>query len=219
LRQWAKKHPQVKILEGSLQEKLPQLEEFDAIFLGGYVPAISEESVQSDQVMKQAQKAKKSLLSAFEEFKDLKFSDAEIHEFSQTALDKPGVTLDQVEEFLEKLTRQKNITTQQKESCLNALHKNFPKGAPESIEQQAWQLGNPLILFIQYCLDNHMRPGASLSMRLLTTDSPKKNPEFAKNILGRKDITYNEKIVPVTIPADCPYFQGKEALVFVIKKK
>lgn len=217
-RQWGKNVSHVHIVDGNVQEILPTLGQFDAIFLGGYAPAISDESVQDDQLFRKARQAKSSLLNAFEGFKGIKFSDAEIHEFSKTALDNPGVTLDQVEEFLDKLFSQENITKQQKENCLKELSKYSRKQRSNAVEDQAWQLGNPLILFIQYCLDKHMRPGATLSMRLLSVDSPKENEEFANKILKRKDVGYTEKKIPVNA-SNCPYFQGKEAYIIVIKKK
>ncbi len=218
--EWSSALSTVEISEGSWKESLASFDTFDAIFFGEYSVNQLLSPEEGRQLFAKAQKAQEDLSNAFKELSSVQFSDEELYGFSQTVLKRPNVTLAQVEAFLTKLVNQGNISNKQKESCLKELKKQVKGEGKRSDEQASDTLLNPpLISFIQYCLDHHMDPGSRLSARVLTSESLRNHPAFAQEILARKDVVYTEKMVSVAVPENCPYFQGKQVVVFVIEKK
>ncbi|MBA3958148.1 MAG: class I SAM-dependent methyltransferase [Parachlamydiaceae bacterium] len=225
---WAKTHPGVKIVEGTWQEKLDSLGKFDTIFFDDYSPLsnadikeLQTDSAEGKKLAAEANKAKDSLAAALKQFRGVKFSDEDLQDFSKQVLLKQGVTVDYVHSFIDDLETWGNIDSKQKEAFITQLNSQAKKlkTSPTQSWQQSKQIGDRFVIFAEACLDKHMKPHAKLSAYMGSPESKLKHPEFQKRILSRKDISYNENPISVSVPDNCSYFEGNKALVIVIEKK
>jgi len=228
-KKWAKDFNTVKIIEGSWQDILPTLGQFNAIFFDDYIPfnqkdidALMQENPKLQNAAEDAETIRDELAEVFKSYKGFKFTDEQLEQFKQHLLARSSISRKQVTNFLETLTKQGNITEQQRETFAHKLQSEnllLDEDGRSSINTiNLKQIGSSFIDFTEQSLKSHMKPGAALSGYIGSpTISP--NNDFQEKILSRKDVSYSEKAIKVQVPKNCPYFQGNSALIVVLKKK
>lgn len=228
-RSWAKQHPNVKIVEGSWQEQLDKLGQFDSIFFDDYSPLskkeidqIKHDASQGQELVEEAKSMHKAIEAALKQFRGVKFSDKDLKSFAQQALNRPGVTKDYVLRFVDNLEKWGNISAEQKSIFIQELDKKAKNSGKE--EGFPWQQpkefpGDRFVVFVEACLNRHMRKGARLSGYIGAPESLSKHSEFQKRVISRKDVNFQEKSIPVSVPPNCTYYRGDKALIIIIEKK
>jgi len=76
-----------------------------------------------------------------------------------------------------------------------------------------------LYMFIDICLDWHMKPESILSCYLNSSESKFNNSRWKDLIIENPRILYKEKIIDIEIPKNCNYFKGNNKVVIPIIKK
>lgn len=226
LKAWAKKFPNVKIIEGTWQDKLQNLNKFDSIFFDDFTPVSSEDLTRVEEerencqvVSKEINSLKDAIAENLKLFRGVKFSDDELLTFSQQVQSRPDVSKQDVIDFINMLVDLENITPEQRKKVLS-----MESTLKESIEMQlSISPGDDesmrFVTFTEICLNEHMRPGAILAGAIRSEESLKNNKQFQQRILSKKDVKYTEKTFPVDIPANCQYFQGNEMIIPLIEKR
>lgn len=231
--EWAKKHPNVKIVQGMWQDVLQQLGKFDSIFFDDYSPLstddikqITSDAQQGTTLAKEVDNLKNKLTASLKHFENVKFNDADLQTFGQQLLNRPNTQPKDVIDFIHALAKNGNITEKQGEAFLKTVKKQSKKPASQSSSDalvqwanQKEMMGDRLVTFIEACLEHHMNKGARLSSYLASADSKLLHKEFKEKILSRKDVEFTEKSIPIKVPPNCNYFHGDKAIVMVIEKK
>jgi SAM-dependent methyltransferase len=230
--EFAKKHPNVKIISAMWQDILDQLDQYDAIFFDDYSPfseadvkEMQQESQNYKKMAKEAQTLKESLQKTLKQFEDVKFSDAEILDFVKNILKKPNISAEKVAEFLNNMVSLHHITEKQKNSAMKELIKEAKKqGETPDNPTLSWinrkeLTGDRFISFAEECLDKHMKKGSKLSAYMGSSETKLKSKDFQDKILSRKDVHYSEETMPIEVPKNCKYYDSKEALIIIIEKK
>ncbi len=229
---WAKKYPNTIIVEGTWQDKLQQVKVFDTIFFDDYAPLsldelkqLQDQAENSQKVVQEVQKLTNSISESLDHFKGIKFSDTQIEEFVNQILKRPNVHPEQITDFLQQMSDRGHITPQQSAKYAKEV-KAKQKGEAEPREDLQLDWINKrattidrFLIFVEACLDQHMRTGSRLSAFMSSADSKLQHKDFKERILSRKDVKYSEKKIPINVPKNCRYFEGNEALVMVIEKK
>ena len=227
---WAKDFKNVKIIEGRWQEILPKLGLFNAVFFDDYTPYNRQEleqmvknNVKLQQLTDEVETVRDELADLLRSYANYKFTDKDLEQFKKHLLSRPHLSLKQVTNFLSILAKQGNITPQQRDQFLKTIkNEQFQNDDSQmSILHQLnqKQIGKNFIEFAEEALNRHMRPDATLSGYIGPPNAASHEPAFQQKILSRKDISYTEKTIPVQVPKNCAYFQGKSALIIVLKKK
>jgi len=75
-----------------------------------------------------------------------------------------------------------------------------------------------LYLFIDFCLDWHMKSGSKLSAYI---NSPiiRETESWKQNIVNNPKIKYTEKIIDIKVPKNCDYYKNSKALIPIIEKR
>lgn len=229
-KQWAKKYPNIKIVEGMWQEVLPSLGVFDAIFFDDYTPLSPDEirqlaksAQQGANIAEEVRSLRESLEESLEQFKGIKFEDQDLRDFSKQLLGRRNTPPDDVRMFIDNLVSWGNITARQRDAFLKEFESSIKPGRSLTSEQtsliQTKQFpGDYFIAFIEECLAKHMHKGSKLSAYMGSPESKTRHIGFNQKILSRKDIRYIEKTIPVTVPENCQYYSGEQALIIVIEK-
>ena len=77
---------------------------------------------------------------------------------------------------------------------------------------------NRLFMFVDICLDWHMKEGAILSAYLQDSKSKFEDNHFERLIISNPKVSYSEKIIDVEVPSNCKYFKGSTAVIPIIKR-
>jgi hypothetical protein len=232
-KEWAKSHPNTKILTGRWQELLPEIGFFDTIFFDDYMPLnpaeakqVEQETQESTKMLQKIDSLKAQLSKALQRFEGVKFSDADLKNFLTKVMKQPDTNIQDVISFADTMVKLGNITPQQKEAFLKELkpaqqgrQPSRPSLDPLANLNHKDILRDHLIDFIELCLNDHMKPGAKLSAYIGNPESKKKNKEFERKILSRKDVRYTEKEMPITVAPNCDYYSGNKALIILIERK
>ena len=73
-------------------------------------------------------------------------------------------------------------------------------------------------MFVDICLDWHMKEGGILSAYLEDSKSKFENNHFDRLIISNPKVSYTEKIIDVEVPSNCKYFKGSTAVIPIIKR-
>lgn len=229
---WAKQYSNAIIVEGTWQDKLNKVGVFDTIFFDDYSPLsldelkqLQDQAESSQKVVEEVQKVTKSLSDSLDHFKGIKFSDKQIEDFIKQIHKRPNIHPEQITDFLRQMSERGHITPQQSAKYAKEVQAKL-KGAagPREDLRLDWinKRATPIdrfLIFVEACLDKHMRPGSRLSAYMSSSDSKLQHKDFKERVLSRKDVKYSEKKIPISVPKNCRYFEGNEALVIVIEKK
>ena len=209
-REWAKGRDGVRIVEGTWQEKLEELGKFDEVFFDDY-PLESgnemkklEKSKNASEEMLGSQKALfDNVFASVPELATMKYGDADLEMFF--LVQRPNEI--EARYFLDHLLKHENITHDQYQKY-EALH--CPQ-KPEPVRENT----DRLFTFINLCIESHLNPGARISCFLENPTSKKNHPAF-----NHPDLTYEEFLIPISVPTHCAYYKSDQALVplFTFKK-
>tara|TARA_Y100000310_G_C20472558_1_gene710805 strand:+ start:42 stop:692 length:651 start_codon:yes stop_codon:yes gene_type:complete len=78
---------------------------------------------------------------------------------------------------------------------------------------------NRFNMFVDICLDWHMKTGSILSAYMNESETKYKDEHFNKNIINNPKIRYGEKIIDVEVPSNCKYYRGGDKAVIPLIKK
>jgi len=130
----------------------------------------------------------------FPSLHSIQYSDADIDAFLQ--MSDPALT-DQLFLFLNQLKKSGQISEEQWERAVRQ-HKKTDE-IPE----------DPLVLFLQHCLQSHMSKGSIASWLSASPTSKHDCPLFFEHIVTHPDVDYQEKMIPL---------EGREVLVMTVQK-
>lgn len=229
-KQWAKKYPNIKIVEGMWQEVITSLDIYDSIFFDDYTPLSPDEIKQLAQsaklganIAEEVRSLRESLEESLQQFKGIEFSDQDLQDFSKQLMTRRNTPPDDIRTFIENLADWGNITTKQRDAFLKEFENSIKPGRSLTSEQSTFMQtkqfpGDYFIAFIEECLAKHMRKGSKLSAYMGSPESKSRHIGFNQKILSKKDIRYIEKTIPVEVPENCQYYAGDQALIMVIEK-
>lgn len=230
-KEWAKKHTNVTVVEGFWQDKLKDLGIFDAIYFNDYIP------IDPNQVREFAQSSpeyKEKIMDSFplqdfleealEQFRGIKFSDADVRAFGKHVLERRGVSSKTILNFMDRLERWGNITASQRDAFVKEFGKLIKAVHPVELSETSWLQvkefpGDRFVFFIEEGLKKHMKKGSRLSAYIGPPESKSRHEGFKERILSRKDLKYTEKSIAVKVPPNCSFYKGNQALIIVIEKK
>jgi hypothetical protein len=236
-KEWAKTYAHVKIVEGFWQDQLEKLGNFDTIFFDDYTPFSAEEvqKIEADahsiqQAVSSAKKTNKSLASLFNQLKDIKFTDDQVVEFVHYLNNAPKngekPSSEEVISFIQTLVEQGNMTILQEVQFMDEYEKmqlgqDCQRSNKETLSDQVNKESthDRLLHFFQLSLDHHMRKGACMSSYIDLKQFKKNYKQFETLILSRPDVDCKQQVISVSVPPNCEYYSGNEALVLTITKK
>lgn len=213
-KQWAAKHSHVTVIQDFWQNAMVGLGQFDAIFFNDF-PLDSDieflKSVSSEDIASTSSKAKK-LVEALEKQMaqiTVKFSDQDIEDFYQ----KVGqFNLQELPSFLSTLKKKGCITDKQYKTAMKKYHLENDHSQKTAIDPS--KLVNPMLDFMETCLDNHMKKGSRLSSFLITSISKYEDASFFDRIILNPKVDYQEQLISIPIPN----FHPIDSLIMLIEK-
>ncbi|MBS0655391.1 MAG: methyltransferase domain-containing protein [Verrucomicrobia bacterium] len=208
-REWAKKHPNTKVIHDSWENALKTLHSFDEVFFNDFSEDAAVQLIlrSTPQGPAEVSSQTKDLLASLEKQLSqisITFSDQEIDDF----YNKVGKSnLKELPSFFKKLKDNKNITEQQYTKALEKY--GISEHGTESQKPQG-----QLLLFLEACLAKHMKKGSRFSCFLASTHSKYEDSHFFDRIITNPNIDFHEKTVKLAVP-NCPL---EDALVVTIEK-
>jgi hypothetical protein len=233
-REWAKQHPNVTIVQDTWQNALAQLRVFDCIFFDDYplqteqeVQKMEEESAHSQLLLKKGEKILKEAEKAIPFLSEIKYSDEDLKGLIKEI---PLEQKDQVQQFtrfLKELSGRRQISSEQLQEVLDSLirEKKLSKEEAEAIVKRSDQKQSPprpnerLLIFLNQCLESHMRKGARFSCFLSSAASKYEDENFVNEVIVNPSLDFHEEEISLEVPANCAYFSGNKALVITIVKR
>lgn len=211
---WAKAHSNVTVIQASWQTALPKLAVFDQIFFNEPSKDCEIQLMmrETPEVIAQTSiKAKELLTQLEEQMSQIKvsFSDKEIDDFFEET---GRFKLKKMPRFLSKLKERKQITEKQYENAMKKY--DLKEETQKSMLTDFKQEPGPLLLFLEECLEKHMRKGSRFTAFLTNTISKYEDSLFFDRIITNLNVNYTEKSIPLKIP-QCNL---EEALVIMVEK-
>ena len=211
---WANDHKNVRIIQDSWQVALGGLGTFDAIFFNDSSQDCEMQLMirQNPQETSNASAKAKELLTMLEEQLSqitVCFSDREIDDFYE----KVGkFNLKELPLFLSKLKEKKHISEQQYKNTMKkyGIGEEIKKDKSADFKQDP----SPMLLFLDECLEKHMRKGSRFSCFLTDTISKYEDSLFFDRIITNTNVDYREKSINVQVP-NCKL---EEALIITVEK-
>jgi hypothetical protein len=211
--QWASQYSNVSVIQETWQNTLPKLGHFDAIFF-------NDSPLETQAQMKERQETCTSFLSRGKEMfalvdeklpqlKSMHYSDQDLDEFyQQVGVSSPKETA----RFLSELKSNRQISEEQYEQMIQKYHLE----RENLLTRKQWV--DPVLIFLQACLKNHMVKGSRFSCFSNHPFSKFEDPQFFEQVITNPDIDYHESLIPITVPKECEYYAYPEALVLVLEK-
>jgi hypothetical protein len=234
-RQWAKRYPNVTIVEGTWQSELPKLGMFDCIFFDDYplqseqqMQKMEQESSQSELLLKKGQKLLQEVEKTIPFLTEIKYSDHDLKELMSEVPLKEMVHVQHFIRFLGELAERGQISAEQFQNMLNQFVRD-KKITKEEIERllkkketkAPFSFSGPndrLYTFLSQCLKNHMRKGSRFSCFLSSAASKFEDEKFFNEIITNPYLDFHEEEISLEVPENCAYFSGNKALVITIEK-
>jgi hypothetical protein len=214
-KEYALKHPKTQVIENNWQKVLKTLGEFDAIYFHDVLLkdiSVMQHSQDLGKIV--LSQGKKALDLAHELFPDLmkkKYSLEDLETFFQNEGKKhPEETV----RFLFELYKHHQIS--------HEIYHDFSKkhGLPIYVakmkeEPKEVEEGH---LFLIEAFHKHLKKGGRFTMFCLDPTSKYEDPKFFDEIITNPHVNYQEKLIDIQVPQDCPYYKGTQALVLVVEK-
>ncbi len=232
--EWAKRYPNVTIVEDTWQHALPNLGMFDCIFFDDYplqseqeIQKMQEESFHSELLLKKGEQLLKEVEKTLPFLKEIKYSDADLNGLMQEIPLDQKHQIQQFVRFLKELYDREQISEAQIQNLLNDLVQT-KKISKEEIDILMRKSGKkPLVVspderlftFLNQCLASHMRKDSRFSCFLSSPISKYQDEKFVNEIIANPDLDYHEEEIMIEVPEDCAYFSGNQALVITITKR
>lgn len=222
-RQWAKKFPNVTIVEDTWQNALAKLGVFDCIFFDDYplqsdeeMKQMQQEADQSQLLLKKGEQILKDADETLPFLKEIKYSDADLKELSRQM--KSENEVHQFARFITELRGRQQITQEQWEKILKPLVGAEEMARLNQTEKKKAAPDERLFIFLNACLKSHMRKGSRFSCFLSSAESKYQDEKFINEIITNPDLDYHEEEIAIEVPKNCDYFSGNKALVITISK-
>ncbi len=233
-REWARRYPNVIIIEDTWQHALPNLGVFDGIFFDDYplqsgqeMQKIQEESVRSEFLLKKGEQLLKEVEKTFPDLAEIKYSDEDLHglmrdipldqrhqvqqlaRFFKELYERAQISEKQLQHFLDGLVRTRKITQGEMDILMKTSEKKSSIASPNE----------RLFTFLNQCLASHMRENSRFSCFLSSPVSKYQDEKFVNEIITNPDLDYHEEEIFIAVPKTCAYFSGDQALVITITKR
>jgi hypothetical protein len=203
---FASKYSNVSVFEGSWQEVLPKLTAFDVIFFNQHDSSLSSFChKQSSLIVKQGEDLLKKIYETFPQLNTLCYSNKDIEElYHNVGHHHPK----EFSRFLSELKERSQIT----EAQYLTLLKQY--ALPQSIQvKKVFQ--DLALLFLEKCLEGHLRSGGRFSCVSLFPVSKYEDPHFFDKVITNPDFDYQESFISVQ-PSENYHFN--EALIMTLHK-
>ncbi len=233
-RNWAKRHPNVTIIEDTWQNALAKLGIYDCIFFDDYplhseqqMQSMQKDSAASDLLLKQGQKLLQDVEKTLPFLKEIKYSDHDLQTLMTEVPLQEQAHVEHFIRFLIELTERGQITAQQLQGMFNQLirEKKITQEQIEHLLKTSEEKtpfsfsGERLFTFLSACLKDHMRNGSRFSCFLSSAVSKFEDEKFFNEIIANPYLDYHEEEIKLEVPANCDYFSGNKALVITITKR
>jgi hypothetical protein len=209
-KKWAAGRPNTDVIENTWQKALPALGSFDTVFYNDFPMSEMNSDLEmvrhlNPQEAAIAAKKAKELMQMLEaelaQFA-VHYSDQEIDAFCKHA---NPLQTKELPGFLRKLKEKGYISEQQYQ---NAIKKYHLDKEPSSKKPE------PMLAFLNDCLQHHMHKGSRFSAFLKDTTSKYEDSQFFDRIITNPNLDYQEKLVPIQIPN----YQFNNGLVMIVEK-
>jgi hypothetical protein len=233
-REWAKRYPNVRIVEDTWQNALPKLGLFDCIFFDDYplqseqeMQRMEEESARSQQILKKTERVLKEVEVALPFLSEIKYSDEDLRGLMKEVLIDQKTPIRQFTRFLKELCGREQISLKQFQEILQGLvqEKKLSREEVDAVLESSDQKvpsarqGDRLFIFLNQCLQSHMRKDSRFSCFLSSPVSKYEDEKFVNEIITNPDLDFHEEEIMLEVPASCSYFSGNRALVITITKR
>lgn len=211
---WAENNQTISLLQDTWEDALPKLGIFDTIFFNDFEPDLEAEKIgyreTGSMIVQKGKELINKVKQELPELMNLRYLDSDLddfyHQVGQFQLREMGL-------FLSELKKNGQISLDQYEKMVEKYR--LEKTAPlKSIERQL----DPMLVFLETCLNNHMRKGSRFSCFASSPISKYENPEFFASIITNPNVDYQEKVMAVEVPKSCTYYKYNEALIITIEK-
>ena len=205
-RRFASKYSNVTVIEGSWQEVLANLPSFDTVFFNYSDPTlISFCPKESNLILKQGQELLVSVYKTFPEIDSLCYSNKDLESlYGEVGQLHPK----EFARFLSELKERSQISEEQYEGIL----KQYPLPVPE---QKKPSFKDSALVFLEKCLQKHLRKGSRFSCVSPFPVSKYEDPEFFDQVITNPEFDYQESFISVE-PSENYHF--KEALIMTLHK-
>lgn len=216
-KEWAKKHKNVTIIEGTWQTKLSSLGIFDSIFYNDY-PIDSEigmmNRINPDEITTTSSQARELLSKLENQLSQVKthYSDEQIDEFYQ----KIGQhNQKELPSFFKNLKEYGCINEEQYQKTLQKYHLDKMTAQSESAFTSQ---PDDVFAFLDECLKKHMRKGSRFSCFSNDITSKYEDTQFFENVITNPYLDFNEKVISISVPKFAQHFKVDQALIIVVEK-
>ena len=233
-RKWAKRYPNVIVIEDTWQHALPTLGLFDCIFFDDYplqseqeMQKMQKESSHSQLLLKKGEQVLKEVEKALPFLSEIQYSDEDLKGFMKEIPLEQKQQVHQFIRFLKELFERKQISEPQFQKILTDLvqEKKLSEHETETLLEKAEKKlsmagsSERLFTFLNQCLVSHMRKNARFSCFLSSAVSKYQDEKFVSEIITNPNLDYHEEEIVIDVPENCNYFSGNQALVMTITKR
>ncbi len=232
-RQFARKHPDVKIIEDTWQNALSSLGIFDVVFFDDYPLQTSEqmetlksEASQSNIILESGKKTVQTAMQSVGTSLPKHYSNDDLVEFfsvmTSSSTDPRHLLF-----FLLELEQRQQITTQQHQDAIQLLLKKnlisqadlatFSPPAKPIGSFDFEEKGDRLFEFLSLILKNHTRKGSRFSCFIEDPTSKFEDKKFFEHIITNPYLNYVEKWIDIEVPTHCKYYKGNKALIITVE--
>lgn len=214
-KEFAAKHPKTQVIEDSWQKALATCGEFDVIYFHDVllkdISVMQQSQEKGKHALHQGKHALELANKLFPDLRSKKYTMADLEKFYHEEGKKHPEGL---VKFLFELYHHQQIT--------HEIYHDFSKKhgldlyvAPMKEEPKEREEGH---VFLEEALKKHLKHGGRFSMFCLEPTSKYEDPKFFEEIITNPHLHYEEKLIDVKVPQDCPYYKGSQALVVVVHK-
>lgn len=215
LKDWAKKNPNVTIVEEKWEKAAPKLKAFDVIYF-------NEESESDAEILnslfpEEMEKASSQAKQIYNEIKDqvahvtVSFSEKDIEDFYQ----KIGqYKSNELSEFFRLMKENGNISEELYKKAIKKYKMDESKKSKKKQNTTEEKPKDSMLLFLEECIRNHMHKGSKFSCFLKNQVSKYPDSAFFESIITNPDLDYREDSITLKM-SDKP----RKALVMVVEKQ
>ncbi len=207
----------ISVIHSSWEAALPRLGIFNAIFFDDIRPEFEATRMEVLEVGNLAlQEGRKLVARVKAQFPDLMHTHYTDSAIDQLFLEIGESQGPQIAKFLHELLYNGQISQGQYEKALAKYSLEKVEYTPPKIVQP---IQDPVLVFLQACLKNHMCKGSRFSWSAGSPISKFESPEFFDGIITNAEVDYEEKLIPIEVPTSCKYYPYKEALIGIVEKQ
>jgi hypothetical protein len=189
-------HPKQHVViksEESWETALPKLGVFDAIFFGNFKPECEVMHKTGSLIVQQGRALVENTRKQFPQLATLRYSDTDLNEFM---VGLGQLSRKELSHFLHELKMNQHISEEQYEIMTTKYHLEKKEGShSKTIEIRV----DPILTFINACLENHMRKGSRLSWFAPHSMSKYEDPQFFDAIITNPNFEYSEHSTPLVM--------------------